>query len=1106
MKKIILLTGLLMLFLSIISNVSAQKSAIIKGRVIDRITNESMPFVNVVEIDKKGRFVAGIVSDNNGNYILKVKDINDSIQVSFIGYKKSVFSVDNRTTINVTLDSESTALQEVRVTANKVSNDGITQVRDLGTAITRLELKDMKSVMSTTVEEMLQGRMGNVDITSISGNPGAGLNIRIRGTASLNAKNNPLIVVNGIPYSPDFENFDFAGADIQKFGNLIDVSPEDIESIEVLKDAASTAVWGSAASNGVLLIKTKRGIKSKPIFEYTYKNTIAKEPDPIPMLDGGGYARLMREEVYNYNMFSLQPAATPPLSTEIDFEPTKLFNYHNYIQNTNWVKEITQVAHTQQHDFSVRGGGDKSRYNLSVGYFDEGGTLIGTRSRKLNLRSSLDYDLSTQLQFKSDIMYTRYNNDNTYDDQDYTDFADNKQIRNIAYRKMPNLTIFTRKDSSDIPSNQYYSDATMQGSSQDVYNPVAFANLGINNTIKDNARALFSAKYSLLPNLYLNSTVTLDIFDSKQSKFLPAEAIGIPVDNSNFSIYTSNLANRGVNNFNKKSSVFTKNQIIYNPNIGKDHDLGLLGQYDTEETIERNMIVQTSFSASRALLEPVGDKNIIYPPDGMNSTFTRYRSLGMFFSANYKFKDKYIVMIGAKEEGTSKFSSASRWGIFPTASLAWRVSGEPFLKDVKFINDFKLRSSWGKSGNLPDGNYLYFNQYGSTNPMSYEDIRGTRPLGMELTNLRWETIEQTNLGFDLSLYDERINVTFDAYSKVTHDLYLAGTNIPSTSGFATLNINNGEMENRGLELNLDYAIIKLEDFQFNINLNLSTNQNTVLSLPDNYSFTTGNVLNNGEYLMKIVPGQPLGGFYGYKYLGVYRFTSDAVATDKNGKPILGLNGIPLTMQMGNPANPYTFVGGDAKYQDVNHDGKIDALDVQYLGDLNPKYMGGGGTTLRYKNLSLTTFFNFKYGSKIINQTRMFAENMSGMDNQTKATNSRWRKEGDITDVPRALWQGPGGNTPLYGYNWLGSDRFVEDGSFIRLKTVSLVYELNEKYSKKIRIKKMKMYATGYNLYTWTKYSGQDPDVAQPSKPDKLPVDNNLTPQSLKLMLGINITF
>ncbi|MBN2262457.1 MAG: TonB-dependent receptor plug domain-containing protein, partial [Prolixibacteraceae bacterium] len=295
MKKNILLAGFLLLLISFINPLYSQTSAIISGSVTDKATKEPLAFVNVVEIDKNGRFVSGTVTDINGNYVIRVKDTNNSIQISFIGYTKFTSAIGNRTTMDVALDSESLGLEEVKVIAEQIGNDGITKVRDRATAVARMDFKELETVATTTVEEMLQGRMGNVDITAVSGDPGAGINIRIRGTSSLNARNNPLIVINGIPYDAEFdESFDFGSADIEKFGSLIDVSPEDIESIEVLKDAASTAVWGSRASNGVLMIKTKRGIKSKPIFEYTFKTTFGKEPDPIPMLDGSGYAKLIR--------------------------------------------------------------------------------------------------------------------------------------------------------------------------------------------------------------------------------------------------------------------------------------------------------------------------------------------------------------------------------------------------------------------------------------------------------------------------------------------------------------------------------------------------------------------------------------------------------------------------------------------------------------------------------------------------------------------------------------------------------------------------------------------------------------------------------------------
>lgn len=1078
MKKVLLLTGLIICLFSGINNAQGQ-SAIIKGKVIDATTNETLLAVNIVEIDKNGRNISGTVSDINGNYVLKVTDVKNEVQVSFIGYKKQTFSINGRTTIDIKLETESIAVGDVVVTGTKMGNDGIVNVRDRATAVTRLELKGMESVMSTSVEDMLQGRLGNVDISSVSGDPGAGLNIRIRGTASLNARNQPLIVINGIPYDANIDDaFDFASADIEKFGNLIDVSPEDIESIEVLKDAASTAVWGSRASNGVLMIKTKRGTKSKPIFEYTFKSTVAQEPDPIPMLDGAGYARLITEEHYNVDRNEFY-------SDEIAFDP-EWEEYHNYSQNTNWVKEITQLAITQQHDFSVRGGGEKSRYNMSMGYFDEGGTTIGNGLKKLNLRSSLDYDLSSKLQFKSDIMFTRYNQDNTYDVED-SEFGGYKTVRAVAYRKMPNLSVYERDTLNNVYEDTYFTpSSTLQGNAREYYNPVAFANLATQKRFKDNARALFSAKYSISPTLTWDGTITLDLFDQKISKFLPYKAIGYD--------YNNDITNHSVNEFSKKSSIFTINKLVYRPDLGEDHDLLFMGQVDSEESRSRWYKTESSNSASPYLTEPVNDKHLVY----FGASYTEYRSLGFYGTSSYKWRDKYSIMVGAKYEGNSKFSEESRWGLFPTVAGFWRVSGEEWMKSVTWIDDLKIRGSWGQSGNSPNGNYLYYNTYNAGSSFSYMDMQGVQPNGIELTSLAWETIDQLNPGITFVGLQSRLNIEFDYYRKKTLNLYLQNSGIPDHTGFSNIDRNDGEMENRGYEFSVDYTVIRKKDFNLNFNLNISSNTNKVLRLPENYSLEYGNMLENGNYKISVTPGEALGGFFGYEYLGVYASDDAAIVKDKNGNPVYGLNSdIPMKMIMGGPSG-YTFEGGDAIYKDQNYDGKIDELDLVYLGDLNPKLMGGTGFRIQYKGFTMNTFFYFKVGQEIINQTRMDTEKMYNYDNQSLATNWRWRREGDITDMPRALY-----NT---GYNWLGSDRFVEDGSHIRLKTVSLTYQVRPAVCQRLKVSDLKFFATAYNLFTWTNYSGQDPDVAPPSRPDSLPKDYSKTPPSKKFMFGINLIF
>jgi len=1089
MKKIIQFSGLLIIsLLSGFCNLYAQKPAIIKGHIIDSRTQSSMMYVNIVEIDKNGRFVSGTVSDINGNYVFKVSNDKNPLQASFIGYIKQSIQINGRSKVDIQLDPDDKSLGEVRIEGTKLGNDGYTKVRDRATSVARIDFKDMKSLMTTTVEDMLQGRFGNVDISSMSGDPGAGLNIRIRGTATLNARNSPLIVINGIPYDATIDpDFDFGSADVEKFGNLIDVSPEDIESIEVLKDAASTAAWGSKASNGVLMIKTKRGIKSKPIFEYTFKNTTGWEPAPIPMLDGAGYARLITEEQYNWqrNDFATNPLYAKDYQ-QIAYDP-EWDQYYNYSQNTNWVKEITHVSNTKQHDFSVRGGGDKTKYNMSVGFFDEGGTTIGNELKKLNLRSSLDYDLSSKLQFKSDIMFTRYDQNNTYDAEDNA-FWPGNLVRSVAYRRMPNLSVYNR-DTLNIftPGDYFIPTSTLQGNAgTGNYNPVAFANLGVNHQLKDNTRALFTTRYSIMPNLIWNATVTLDIFDNKREKFLPYEAIGYN--------YADGISNRATNEFTKKSTIYTVNQVIYNPKTGPNHDLSFQGQFDTEETTERWFKTETSQSASPDMQQPVGDKHL----NTFGSSISQYRSMGFFGSASYKYMDKYIFMVGAKYEGNSKFAPESRWGLFPTVSGAWRINKENFLKDVKWINDLKLRASWGESGNAPDQNYLYWNSYNAGSGLSYMDMQGVEPGGLEKTSLKWETIRQINPGLSFLALDNRLNIEIDYYKKTTLDLYLKDSGIPTSTGFGSLSRNNGSLENRGAEFTMDYTIVRKKDWSLNFNLNLSTNKNVVLALPDNYSTEYGDMLTNGQYKISIQPGQSMGGFFGYRYLGTYTTSDDAVVRDVKGNPIYGLNkDVPLRMTMGGTSG-YVFEGGDARYDDINHDGKIDELDLVYLGDLNPKFMGGTGFRVQYKGFILNTFFYAKVGQKIINQTRMDTEKMYGYDNQSTATNWRWRRDGDITDMPRALYN--------RGYNWLGSDRFVEDGSYIRLKSLSLSYLFDPKVCRTLRVKDLKVYCTAYNLYTWTKYSGQDPDVSQPNKPDTLPKDESRTPPSQKFMIGVNVTF
>ena len=342
-----------------------------------------------------------------------------------------------------------------------------------------------------------------------------------------------------------------------------------------------------------------------------------------------------------------------------------------------------------------------------------------------------------------------------------------------------------------------------------------------------------------------------------------------------------------------------------------------------------------------------------------------------------------------------------------------------------------------------------------------------------------------------------MNIEFDIYQKLTRHLYLQGSSIPSTTGYAGINQNDGEMLNKGWEFMIDAKIIERKNLKFSMNFNASHNENMVLRLPENYSMVYGDMLSNGNYQVRIEPGVPIGGFFGYEYDGVYINAEDVVVKDKNGNPVYDITGQEkLIMTQG--ANGYEFEAGDAKYRDQNYDGVIDELDLVELGDYNPTFMGGIGPRLQIKDLTFNFFFYYKIGQDIINQTRMDTEKMYNHDNQSKATNWRWRSPGDITDVPRALYN--------KGYNWMGSSRFVEDGSYLRLKSVSISYNLSKDVCKKLSVRDVRIYGTAYNLFTWTRYSGQDPEVSLSSNPKNLPKDRNMTPPGKRITLGINIKF
>jgi TonB-linked SusC/RagA family outer membrane protein len=462
---------------------------------------------------------------------------------------------------------------------------------------------------------------------------------------------------------------------------------------------------------------------------------------------------------------------------------------------------------------------------------------------------------------------------------------------------------------------------------------------------------------------------------------------------------------------------------------------------------------------------------------------------------HYSLLDRYLVQFNIRREGSSRFGYDSRWGTFPSISVAYRISSEPFMKNLTFINDFKLRYSYGVNGNQPGNSYGYFNLYSTG--QEYIDLPVVVPTNLQLDHFRWEKNSQINYGTDITTLNNRLEIHFDIYSQKSKDLIWENLSLPSTSGFPNITRNWGSMDNKGWELMFDTEILKMEKLKFNFNFNIAHNENRITEIPENFDFEFGSEANNGQYARRAMEGHPIGTFYGFRYLGVYPRDADAVAHDAEGDIIYDMAGKPLYIRYGN-ADGYRFRGGDAIYEDINDDGLINELDIVRLGDSNPNFIGGFGPKLTWKNLVVTLFFHYRLGQDIVNMTKMYNENMYSRNNQSISVLNRWRRQGDITDIPRALYN--------QGYNWLGSDRFVEDGSFLRFKSASVGYTF-KRVAEKLRVKEMKINFMVYNLYTWTQYTGVDPEVPMLSNdPFFIGEDKANTPPPMSYILSMDIKF
>ena len=1112
-------------------------------RISGTVSDEFGPVIgcNVIEKDANNRNVNATITDVNGNFQLAIKNPKNKLVVSYVGYKTFSHVIGSQTNFQIQL-KDANELGTVTVTAKqRFRGDGLSIPKDeVSVATQTMNMEIVDGLAFTSADEALQGQIAGLDIVANSGNLGAGTTMRMRGVTTINGSSEPLIVVNGnIMDVPDAKDTDWSTATEETYSSLLSINVNDIESIDIMKDAAATAIWGARGANGVISIKTKRGKRGKIRIDYNFSLQGNWQPKGYNLLSGDEYTMLMKEELYNPTQ---NPSATTNIN-ELNYNKSWA-EYNNWNDNTDWVKAVTQTGWNQSHGLTISGGGEKAVFRISANYDHQTGTIIKQVLNRFSTRLNLEYYVSDKLKFTTEFPLTYTKNQKSY-----------ANILGKALSMAPNMSIY-REDGNGIDTNEYYimlpsAEKDEYGSSisgtsslqlksvRDIGNPVAIANLAWNNESTYRITPDFRINYYFLGNddhktrLDYEGQVYLDIFSKSNPTYCPGSLSTNGWKDNSYNLYTMD----DYNSFQFQ----TRHQLIFTPKF-KNEDIAwmMLGRWELTSGTSYGQNV-----SERKL--PLGAQSPTLPAEisNMSTSNGEWRSMAGVFSTHLSYKGRYNADFTVRADGTTRFGDNNKWGYFPGMSVRWNISDEPWMKwSRKVLSMLAFRPSWGVNGRTPSSEYLQYakyaagSQYGNGNTM----LPSTRVDGLQLSDLKWEKTTSWNLGANLGLFDDMIEADFNYYYKKTKDLLNPGVAISSQTGYTTLAWKNiGSMENKGWEFNITAKkFIKAGKFSMDASFNVAQNFNKITEMDQtvldgiNEDWSADS---RGKYFKRIQVGNALGSIFGLRHKGVYQYSYDylenlrrqgyvmegnekimirdnndlvdylnnrflpagktaPIALNRDGKVITGADGKPLRMTYNSKdgGETYKFDGGDVIYEDVNHDGTINSLDMVYLGNSNPKFSGGFGFTFRYGNWSLRTNFVYRTGFKVVNFARMGVEKMYDTTNQSTAVNWRWRKNGDMTEIPRALYN--------YGYNWLGSDRYVEDASFLRFSYVSLSYDVPKKFLKSLGLNTLRFDFSGQNIFVWSKYSGTDPEHANNGW--NFASDSSQTPRSKSFTLRMRI--
>jgi TonB-linked SusC/RagA family outer membrane protein len=1024
------------LTLTLLGSVTAFGQVSISGKVLDSNTKEAL--VGATVRINEGR--SGTISDIDGHFSIAVPSLPVTIRVGFMGYKSQEIDIYEwpSEAIVIALTENLNTLNEVVVVGYGTQRRG--DISGLVASVPKINLEQQQ----TSFDNLLSGAVAGVHVTQSSGQPGASASIRIRGGNSITGGNEPLYVIDGqIMYNNNAATSTGLGYSGAGLNALATINPADIESIEVLKDASATAIYGSRGANGVILVTTRKG-SGKNRISYTGsagQSVIGKKLD---LLNGREWA-LLRNDIIASTP-SLATSNTPFTQAEIDA----------FGEGYDWQDAALRTAWTQSHQLSISGGDDVTKYRISGNYYNQEGVIVNSNFERYALRASLQRKvserLSTGLNLSVSLSKQTGVPDVTAGYVGVNSFVD-------VLLTPPVVPIYNADGS-------YYFD--------DFYNKDqnAIANLTdvVNETNVNRTYGNFYAEYKVLPELTAKINAGADLINTKQNFYAPSYTSG--------GLNTQGLGSVGNNNTRSWQTELT---LTYNRTFD-NHHLTVLGGYTAENTFSESVNAgATKFLNDNTTFNDLGGGSPSQPssnsvPSALNSWLAR---------VNYSYKDRYNVTASFRADGSSKFSPNYQWGYFPSLGLSWNINEEDFLKDLDAISALKLRVSAGSIGNQEIGDFQYLSRYA---PVSYsfggQLISGYAPVNIANNDLKWETTTQYNAGVDVSLFKERINLTFDAYYKLTSDL-LVEVPISTSSGYQTGLKNVGNVSNRGIEFTVNAHIIsgrKAQSFNWHSILTIAHNRNRVESLGDDVDAYTPHVpnANIGRFNPLIVKeGYPLGTFWGYETDGIVQSGDDLSAIPK-------------------PTWTTGVNAGDHRY--VNHGGDpkvIDDNDRVLLGSAQPKVTFGFTNTFTLKGFDLSFLIQGSYGGKLYNALRSQLEITSTSDNVLGGFRDRWTSTNPSNDYPRAT------NVP----NAVVSDRLVEDASYVRLKSLTLGYTLPKRVTGKAGIEKLRFFLTSQNLLTLTSYSGYDPEANTYEQQSLYQgVDFGAYPSSRSWLAGIEITF